>query len=135
MNQNGMYYVTDEFKQLIRNLGGEWNDQKKRPIVCLIQSSENPELYWAIPVGKVNHREKRPIQRWKDWSFLMWQEICFIRIELFLILQNNNISNLYCLSEISYSFLATDNQEKEPFEQIWNAFCQKRKGAFRLPVL
>lgn len=65
----------------------------------------------------------------------MWQEICFIRIELFLILQNNNISNLYCLSEISYSFLATDNQEKEPFERIWNAFCQKRKGAFRLQIL
>ena len=63
MNQNGMYYVTDEFKQLIRNLGGEWNDQKKRPIVCLIQSSENPELYWAIPVGKVNHRDQEGMNR------------------------------------------------------------------------
>lgn len=63
MNQNGMYYVTDEFKQLIRNLGGEWNDQKKRPIVCLIQSSENPELYWAIPVGKVNHRDQEGMDR------------------------------------------------------------------------
>lgn len=63
MNQNGMYYVTDEFKQLIRNLGGEWNDQKKRPIVCLIQSSEISELYWAIPVGKVNHRDQEGMNR------------------------------------------------------------------------
>lgn len=40
-----MYYITEDFKQLIRNLGGEWNDQKKRPIVCLMQSTEHPDLY------------------------------------------------------------------------------------------
>ena len=39
-----MYYITEDFKQLIRNLGGEWNDQKKRPIVCLMQSTEHPDL-------------------------------------------------------------------------------------------
>ena len=38
-----MYYITEDFKQLIRNLGGEWNDQKKRPIVCLMQSTEHPD--------------------------------------------------------------------------------------------
>ncbi len=45
MIKNGMYYITEDFKQLIRNLGGEWNDQKKRPIVCLMQSTEHPDLY------------------------------------------------------------------------------------------
>lgn len=45
MKQNGMYYIKDEFKQLVRSLGGEWNDKKKRPIVCLIQSTEHPDLY------------------------------------------------------------------------------------------
>ena len=63
MIKNGMYYITEDFKQLIRNLGGEWNDQKKRPIVCLMQSTEHPDLYWAIPVGKVNHREDRKSTR------------------------------------------------------------------------
>lgn len=63
MIQNGMYYMTDSFKELVRSLGGEWNDQKKRPIVCLLQSTENPDLYWAIPVGKVNHRDEKSLDR------------------------------------------------------------------------
>lgn len=63
MNQNGMYYITDDFKQIIRDLGGEWNDRKKRPIVCLIESTETPGLYWAIPVGKVNHRDDSAMSR------------------------------------------------------------------------
>ena len=67
MKQNGMYYITDEFKQLVRNLGGEWNDKKKRPVVCLIESSEYPNLYWAIPVGKVNHRDEQAMLRIKDY--------------------------------------------------------------------
>lgn len=67
MNQNGMYYITDEFKQIIRNLGGEWNDKKKRPVVCLIQSKEYTGLYWAIPVGKVNHRDNIAMDRIKSY--------------------------------------------------------------------
>lgn len=63
MNQNGMYYITEEFKQLVINLGGEWNDKKKRPIVCLIKSRELPDLYWAVPVGKVNHRDEKAMLR------------------------------------------------------------------------
>ena len=67
MIKNGMYYITEDFKQLIRNLGGEWNDQKKRPIVCLMQSTEHPDLYWAIPVGKVNHRDDKAMERIKSF--------------------------------------------------------------------
>lgn len=63
MKQNGMYYIKDEYKQLVRSLGGEWNDKKKRPIVCLIQSAEHPDLYWAVPVGKVNHRDSKVMER------------------------------------------------------------------------
>ena len=58
-----MYYITNEFKELVRTLGGEWNDRKKRPIVCLMPSIENPKLYWAIPVGKVNHRNQAAMNR------------------------------------------------------------------------
>jgi len=67
MNQNGMYYITDDFKTLVRSLGGEWNDKKKRPIVCLIKSTESDDLYWAIPVGKVNHRDQQAMDRIKDY--------------------------------------------------------------------
>ena len=58
MIERGLYYATDEFSQMIRSVGGTWNDTKRRPIVCLIKSDENPNLYWAIPMGKLNHRKK-----------------------------------------------------------------------------
>ena len=41
MIERGLYYATDEFSQMIRSVGGTWNDTKRRPIVCLIKSDEN----------------------------------------------------------------------------------------------
>ena len=67
MKQNGMYYITDELKEVIRSVGGEWNDRKKRPVVCLVPSVENDEIYWAIPVGKVNHRDEAGMNRIYDF--------------------------------------------------------------------
>lgn len=80
MIQNGMYYMTEEFKKLIKDLGGEWNDTKKRPIACLIQSSENPELYWAVPVGKVNHRNEQALTRIHDYMNKKDIRGCFYHI-------------------------------------------------------
>ncbi len=56
MIERGLYYATPDFAQLVKSIGGEWNDTKHRPIVCLIKSSENDNLYWAIPMGNWNHR-------------------------------------------------------------------------------
>ena len=56
MIEKGLYYTTPEFTTMIKSIGGTWNDTKHRPIVCLIKSSENSGLYWAIPMGKLNHR-------------------------------------------------------------------------------
>ena len=33
MIERGLYYSKEEFKELIRSIGGEWSDTKKRPIV------------------------------------------------------------------------------------------------------
>ena len=63
MTEHGMYFITPDYYQLIRDVGGTWNDCKERPIVCLIKSTENSKLYWAIPVGKVNHRDTKAINR------------------------------------------------------------------------
>lgn len=57
MIEQGLYYATTEFGDMIRNVGGEWNDTKHRPIVCLIESTEHKGLFWAIPMGKLNHRD------------------------------------------------------------------------------
>lgn len=56
MIEKGLYYTAPSLKTLIRSLGGEWKDDKRRPIVCLVKSKENPDLYWAIPMGKYDHR-------------------------------------------------------------------------------
>ncbi|MBQ8833352.1 MAG: hypothetical protein IJ001_00315 [Oscillospiraceae bacterium] len=63
MIERGLYYATEEFGEMIRSLGGVWNDTKHRPIVCLIKSSEHENLYWAIPMGKLNHRDSNQLNR------------------------------------------------------------------------
>ena len=52
MIESGLYYAKSEFGEMIRRVGGTWNDTKHRPIVCLVKSSEHEGLYWAIPMGK-----------------------------------------------------------------------------------
>ena len=63
MIERGLYYANTAFSEMIRSLGGEWNDTKHRPIVCLIKSAENDSLYWAIPMGKLNHRDEEQKKR------------------------------------------------------------------------
>ena len=63
MKEHGMYFGKKEFYQIIRNLGGTWNDSKERPILCLIKSLEHDNLYWAIPVGNYEHRDEKAKSR------------------------------------------------------------------------
>ena len=63
MIEKGLYYTTEDFAKMIKSVGGVWEDKKHRPIVCLIKSSENNDLYWAIPMGKYNHRNTEQIAR------------------------------------------------------------------------
>ena len=56
MIEHGMYFGKKEFYQIIKDVGGVWNDSKERPIICLLKSIECDGLYWAIPVGNYNHR-------------------------------------------------------------------------------
>lgn len=58
MIERGLYYANAAFSKMIRSVGGEWNDTKHRPVVCLIKSTEHDGLYWAIPMGKLNHRDE-----------------------------------------------------------------------------
>lgn len=105
MIQNGMYYMTDKYKELVCSLGGEWNDRKKRPIVCLLQSTENPNLYWAIPVGKVNHRDEAALDRIN--TYMSYRDIreCFYHIgrttnkSIFFISDAVPITTKYILEE------------------------------------
>lgn len=63
MIERGLYYANSDFSDMIRSLGGQWEDTKHRPIVCLIKSSEHDDLYWAIPMGKWSHRSEEQQKR------------------------------------------------------------------------
>lgn len=63
MTLHGMFFLSSEFYDVVRKVGGTWSDTKERPIVCLIKSSENEHLYWAIPVGNWNHRNDEAQKR------------------------------------------------------------------------
>lgn len=79
MKENAMYFGKSDIYQKIRDVGGEWNDSKERPIVCLIESLEMEGLYWAIPVGKLDHRDGQ----------------AQIRLNNFLSLPDSNIESCF----------------------------------------
>jgi len=82
MIERGLYYATSDFTELIKSVGGEWNDPKHRPIVCLVKSTENDDLYWAIPMGNWNHRSPQQQARLQQYLDLPSNDIrsCFYHL-------------------------------------------------------
>jgi hypothetical protein len=82
MNTNSLYILKSEYYDAIRTIGGNWNDVKDRPVVCLIQSSENKDLYWAIPMGNYNHRDSAGKARLDSYINLPKRDIrsCYYHI-------------------------------------------------------
>ena len=82
MIERGLYYVSEDFKDLVRSVGGEWNDTKRRPIVCLVESNEQEGLYWAIPMGNLNHRTAEQVERLERYINLPPRDIrsCYYHI-------------------------------------------------------
>ena len=82
MTERGLYYPTAEFAAMIQSVGGEWKDTKHRPLVCLVRSSEDPRLYWAIPMGKLNHRSPEQIMRLRFYTGLPDRDLrsCYYHI-------------------------------------------------------
>lgn len=63
MEEYGIYFAKSYFYNLIRSVGGQWNDSKERPIVCLFKLDECDSIYWAIPIGNWNHRTDKAKER------------------------------------------------------------------------
>lgn len=62
MKEYSMYFLKNEFYETIRSVGGEWNDTKERPVICLLKI-DNSDIYYAIPVGKWEHRDEKAQKR------------------------------------------------------------------------
>ena len=67
MKENAIYFAKSDFYNIIKENGGEWNDTKKRPVVCLLQDKNISGLYWAIPMGAWNHRDDKAKARIKSY--------------------------------------------------------------------
>ena len=63
MKENAIYFAKNKFYSIIKENGGQWNDKKERPIVCLIADDEVKGLYWAIPMGAWEHRDEKAKER------------------------------------------------------------------------
>ena len=96
MKEHGMYFGKKEFYQIIRNLGGTWNDSKERPILCLIKSLEHDNLYWAIPVGNYEHRDEKAKSRIQKYMNYDKKDIrsCFYHI------RNTNKKSIFFISDV-----------------------------------
>lgn len=82
IREKGMYFAKNDLYEIVRNVGGQWNDRKFRPIVTLIQSSDNPDIYWAIPMGDYNHRDSAAKDRMEKYLNMPTEKIgsCFYHI-------------------------------------------------------
>lgn len=95
MNERGMYFGKQSIYEKIRQTGGVWNDSKKRPVVCLIKSMENENLYWAIPVGNWEHRTNEAKQRINRYINKSERDIasCFYHIG------NTTVKSIFFISD------------------------------------
>ncbi len=56
VQEYGLYFGKESFYDLIKSAGGQWNDTKERPIVCMMKALDYSGIYWAVPIGNWAHR-------------------------------------------------------------------------------
>ena len=78
LKETYVYFAKPDFYRIIRNVGGQWNDSKERPLVCLIKFPKQ-DIYWAVPMGDWNHRTKDAQDRIEKYMSLPESDIqsCF----------------------------------------------------------
>ena len=78
----GIYYTSNDFYNVIRTLGGDCGNPGRRPVVCLVKSAEHLDLYWAIPMGIVGHRNQTALDRINTFLALTDDDIrsCYYHI-------------------------------------------------------
>ena len=96
MIKNSMYFAKREIYDLIRSLGGQWNDSKERPIVCIFESNEHKGLYYAVPVGNYEHRDNKAKERIQRYLDLPEDRIesCFYHVG------NTTVKSIFFLSDV-----------------------------------
>ena len=96
MLKNGIYFAKKSIYDLIRSVGGEWNDSKERPLVCVIESKEFEGLYFAIPLGNYEHRDEKAKERICRYLNLpdSYIQSCFYHIG------NTTVKSIFFVSDV-----------------------------------
>ena len=96
MNSHSIYFGKDEIYEKIRNLGSKWNDSKERPIVCLVESKKHKGIFWAIPIGNLNHRDAEAQRRIQDYINRDSKSItsCYYHVG------NTNVKSIFFISDV-----------------------------------
>lgn len=68
MVENGFYVIDESYGKLVKSLGGEYENEKSRPIFCCLRDQNVNGLYWLIPTSDLSHRTPEQIQRYVDLS-------------------------------------------------------------------
>jgi len=93
--EHGLYFGKAEFYELIRSIGGEWADSKERPLVCMMKSVEYKDVYWAIPIGNWNHRDKAGKERINRYLSLPQEDLrsCYYHVG------NTDVKSIFFISD------------------------------------
>lgn len=96
MIKNSMNFAKREIYDLICSLGGQQNDSKERPIVCIFESNEHKGLYYAVPVGNYEHRDNNAKERIQRYLDLPEDRIesCFYHVG------NTTVKSIFFLSDV-----------------------------------
>lgn len=90
-----IYFAKSEFYELIKKNGGAWNDIKERPLVCLLKIDET-DIFWAIPMGNLEHRNEEAKERIKNYLSKEKRDIrsCYYHIG------NTNEKSIFFISDV-----------------------------------
>ena len=95
IEENKIYFAKKEFYQLIRDVGGVWNDAKERPLVCLLKIDDT-DIFWAIPMGNWDHRNDTAKERIQNYLSKDKKDIqsCYYH------LGNTNEKSIFFISDV-----------------------------------
>jgi len=77
MIENGFYIIKKDFVELIKSLGGLYQDDKDRPMFCCFQDRFVKDLFWAIPMSEYSHRNDDQIIKIEKYCSLREDDIRF----------------------------------------------------------
>ena len=111
MQKHGLYLLSPDFHQLVRTLGGQYEDTKTRPIYCCIEDARTSGLFYAIPTSDWKHRT--PFAKERILRFMAYDDTD-LRSAYYELGQTNRPA----IFKISQALPITDKYILKPYEHL-----------------